>query len=86
MGANNHTGSLFTQDREKMRTVLETLSRHGLLFVDSRTSGKSVAFEEARHMRVPSLVRDVFVDGESEEMTLLNFRHLSPWPRRTAPP
>ena len=76
VGANNHTGSLFTQDREKMRTVLETLSRHGLLFVDSRTSGKSVAFEEARHMRVPSLVRDVFVDGESEEMTLLNFRHL----------
>ena len=75
-GVNNHMGSSLTQDREKMRTVLETLSRHGLLFDDSRTSGKSVAFEEARHMRVPSLVRDVFVDGESEEMTLLNFRHL----------
>ena len=62
IGANNHMGSKFTRNRHKMEVVLGELKRHGLFFLDSLTSSRSVAYRTARAMGVPALRRDVFLD------------------------
>lgn len=62
-GANNHMGSRFTEDREKMRTVIEALKGKGLFFVDSKTSPASVGYDVAREIGVKTAVRNVFLDN-----------------------
>jgi polysaccharide deacetylase 2 family uncharacterized protein YibQ len=41
-GVNNHVGSKFTRDRERMDIVVYELKRRGLYFLDSQTSDSSV--------------------------------------------
>ncbi len=64
VGINNHMGSRFTSNAESMGTVAAELKRRGLLFLDSRTTAQSVAFQVAVEHGVPSAVRDVFLDNE----------------------
>ncbi|WP_020676047.1 divergent polysaccharide deacetylase family protein [Geopsychrobacter electrodiphilus] len=64
VGGNNHMGSRFTEDRPAMHTVLEGLKAAGLFFVDSRTIGDSVAFDEARLMGLQTAERNIFLDNE----------------------
>ena len=64
VGINNHMGSRLTADRERMALIMAELRRHGLLFLDSRTSGASVAAAEAQRQGVPHAVRDVFLDND----------------------
>ena len=64
VGANNHMGSLLTADSRYMSLVMAELRRHGLLFLDSRTTPRSVAAREARRLNVPYAERDVFLDNE----------------------
>lgn len=78
VGCNNHMGSRFTENREKMATVLEEISEAGLFFVDSLTSERSVAFEEARRAGLPTTVRDVFLDNVQDvELISLEIRRLA---------
>lgn len=44
-GVNNHTGSAFTADAEKMLQMLESLRPYTTRFVDSNTNSQSVAYE-----------------------------------------
>lgn len=62
-GANNHMGSRFTEDRPKMRTVLNVLKGRGLFFVDSKTSPASVGDKLAREMGIETATRNVFLDN-----------------------
>jgi len=62
-GVNNHMGSSFTENREKMRVVLNELKRRGLFFIDSRTSKHTVALEVAREIGLPAERRRVFLDN-----------------------
>ncbi|WP_236024876.1 divergent polysaccharide deacetylase family protein [Arenibaculum pallidiluteum] len=64
VGLNNHMGSRFTEDRAGMAAVLAALQRRGLLFLDSRTSGRSVGMEVAARHGVPAVGRDVFIDHD----------------------
>jgi|GEM_PF-375884 len=64
VGLNNHMGSRFTRDARAMAPVLEVLAARGLLFVDSRTSGGSVAGEVAASLGVAHAGRDIFLDNE----------------------
>jgi len=66
VGINNHTGSKFTSDREKMDFVVEVLKERGLYFVDSVTINTTVAFESAREAGIPSARRDVFLDDATD--------------------
>src|SRR4029078_10890466 len=59
MGANKHMGSELTTDRAAMGTVRAVLQRHGLFFLDSRTSASSVGFALARSLGLPAAERDV---------------------------
>jgi polysaccharide deacetylase 2 family uncharacterized protein YibQ len=65
-GVNNHMGSKFTADAGLMRTLLLPMKEKGLLFVDSRTSAQTVAYEEARRMGVPAVERNVFLDADAD--------------------
>jgi uncharacterized protein len=62
-GVNNHQGSLLTRMPEPMAWLMEAMrARPGLYFVDSRTSGASVAYRMARQHGVPAAERNVFLD------------------------
>ena len=67
VGGNNHMGSKFTQSQEQMTVVIDELRKAGMFFVDSRTSGQSVAFEVALAAGVPAASRDLFLDNVQNE-------------------
>ena len=66
VGVNNHMGSLATSDRRVMTSVLRALPSD-LYFIDSRTSGGSVAADVARELNVPTATRHVFLDDVATE-------------------
>jgi hypothetical protein len=65
-GTNNHMGSRFTAERDLMRAILRPIKEKGLFFVDSRTTAKTVALDEARRMGIPATERDVFLDADED--------------------
>lgn len=66
-GVNNHMGSKITANKSLMNIILQRLLDRGLFFVDSRTSGRSVAYKVAQSLGVPSAFRNVFLDGRNQE-------------------
>jgi polysaccharide deacetylase 2 family uncharacterized protein YibQ len=66
-GANNHMGSRFTEDREKMRVVLALLKERKMFFVDSKTSPASVGDHLAREMGIRTAARNVFLDNVQDQ-------------------
>lgn len=66
VGVNNHMGSRFTTEPESIRLLLGAVKRAGLFFLDSRTTAQSVAYVEARKLRVPAAERDVFLDADED--------------------
>lgn len=63
VGINNHMGSKFTTDRYGMTVVMKELHRRGLLFLDSRTTSKSVGAVIAHAVGVPYAERNIFLDN-----------------------
>jgi hypothetical protein len=55
-------GSRLTAQPAPMRVVMEVLRKHGLMFVDSRTSQDTVAAAIAAEAGLPHTGRDVFLD------------------------
>ncbi len=79
-GVNTHMGSKVTSHPEVIRTVLEQIQGKELYFVDSRTTARSVAYDVAQEMGIPSGFRHVFLDSEFDEIfirrqLMLLFRH-----------
>jgi polysaccharide deacetylase 2 family uncharacterized protein YibQ len=66
-GANNHMGSLFTEDPRGMELVAELLAKRKMYFVDSLTSPNSVAYEVAHRKGIRAYRRDVFLDVRRRE-------------------
>ena len=64
---NNHMGSRATADREVMTHIIEVCKRHGLFFLDSMTTPRSVVGETAARAGVPSISNDLFIDNEGED-------------------
>ena len=64
VGINNHMGSRFTSNVRGVSLIMEELSLRGLLFLDSRTSEKTVVPKLARKYHVPYVTRNVFLDHE----------------------
>jgi len=71
VGVNNHMGSKFTAFEPGMATVMDVLSEEGLLFLDSRTTSGSKGFELAKARNLPTANRDVFIDNEINEVSIL---------------
>jgi uncharacterized protein len=65
-GVNNHMGSLATADRRVMKSVIAAMPE-GMYFIDSRTTGGSVAADVAREHNVRTATRHVFLDDVAKE-------------------
>jgi hypothetical protein len=66
VGINNHMGSRFTADADRLLVVMAALKQRGLLYLDSRTSAQSSGLAVARATGVPAVARDVFIDHVNE--------------------
>src|SRR5258705_4100524 len=67
VGVVNRMGSRLTEDRPRMRAVLEVLAARRLFLVDAYTSSQSVAFDEARDAGVRAARRQILVDHAGGE-------------------
>ncbi len=65
-GVSTHMGSAFTQDEDAMEAVLPELKKRRLIFLDSRTTPKSVGYELAKAQGLMALRRDVFLDDKDD--------------------
>lgn len=64
LGMNNHMGSRLTQLEHPMRTTMNYLYKHGLVFIDSRTTVLTQAETIAKQRQVPTMRRHVFLDND----------------------
>jgi hypothetical protein len=71
IGVNNHMGSRFTADGPGMAVALAEFKRHGLFFLDSLTSGKSVGRATAKSVGIPFYERDTFLDNVKDVNAIL---------------
>lgn len=76
-GVNNHTGSDLTARRQPMQWVMDVLKGEDLYFVDSVTTGDTVAAETAEAVGIPTLRRQVFLDHSRDPVAIdREFRRL----------
>lgn len=71
-GINNHMGSKFTEDKERMQVVMEVLKEKDLFFLDSKTTSHSVGKELAQKNGVSYATRHVFIDNKNQVDYILN--------------
>jgi len=62
IGMNNHMGSKVTADERIMRIIMSVVKERGLIYLDSRTTDKSVASKIATEMGVPHTENQIFLD------------------------
>ncbi|MCX7816707.1 MAG: divergent polysaccharide deacetylase family protein [Syntrophales bacterium] len=70
-GVNNHMGSSFMQNEDKVEIVLKELKKRGLFFVDSLTTPNSTGMTVARELDLPFASRTMFIDNLMETPELL---------------
>lgn len=61
-GVNNHMGSQLTSNQQSMNWLMALCKKHGLFFIDSRTSATSIGAETAQQAAILWNKRDVFLD------------------------
>jgi len=62
IGMNNHMGSKITANEHIMRIIMEVVKERGLIYLDSKTTDKSVAVKLAAEMGVPCAENQIFLD------------------------
>jgi len=65
-GVNNHMGSKFMADEEKLLTVFKQLKKNNLFFIDSRTTPSSKTLSAAGKVHLTVASRRVFLDNERD--------------------
>lgn len=77
IGVNNHMGSSFMEDGERLSVVFRCLKKRRLFFLDSLTTAGSEAARAAGRLGIPFAARDIFLDnGNSPEKTRQVFDRL----------
>jgi polysaccharide deacetylase 2 family uncharacterized protein YibQ len=75
VGVNNHMGSRFTENREKMQLVIRELQRRHLFFLDSYTTAHSTGLTLAEESGLPTRRRDIFLDNEQTPQSIIHQLH-----------
>jgi polysaccharide deacetylase 2 family uncharacterized protein YibQ len=70
-GVNNHMGSMFTENRDKTTLVLKSIRRYTDVFVDSRTSSKSTAYEVCKSVMDKCGYNSIFIDNDNNKKSIL---------------
>ena len=76
VGVNNHLGSRATQDQRVMAATLRAIKDRDLFFLDSLTSDKSIAYNVAQRLGIPSARNDAFLDADTEDAAVVEARLL----------
>jgi len=71
VGVNNHMGSRLTADADAMAAIMPILKEHGMFFLDSRTTDKTVAAKYASASGLETFSRQVFLDHVLERDAIL---------------
>jgi len=83
VGVTNHMGSRLTEDRARMRAVLEVLAARRLFLVDAYTSNLSVAYDEARDLGLRTARRQIAVDStRGEDGERASWAEVAAWAER----
>ncbi|MEH6403245.1 MAG: divergent polysaccharide deacetylase family protein [Sneathiella sp.] len=69
-GVTNQMGSKFTASEADIRPILDVIKSRGLLFLDSRTSAKSVAGQVASTTGIPVAINNRFLDHKADRTTI----------------
>ena len=72
VGVNNHMGSAFMEDEEKLYLVLKELQQRGLFFIDSRTTAASRGKTVAARTGIPFAARSLFLDNDSDQEVIFH--------------
>lgn len=72
LGINNHMGSLATSDPHLMQSVVNVLKDHDKLFLDSRTTNVSVAYQTAQKSSIKAFRNDLFLDSPNISQSTMN--------------
>jgi polysaccharide deacetylase 2 family uncharacterized protein YibQ len=65
-GVNNHMGSRFMEDEDRVETVLKQLKKKELFFLDSLTTRNSKGKRIAEKIGMKYIARDVFIDNNRD--------------------
>jgi len=71
-GINNHMGSKFTEDKERLGFVFDILKSKNMFFLDSMTTADSKGKELAIKHGIDFAQRDVFLDNKNDYDYILN--------------
>jgi len=63
---NNHTGSQFTSNDKAMNNLYKALKKYNFIFVDSRTTAKSLAKKYSHKYQMPLISRNIFLDNKQD--------------------
>ena len=66
-GVNNHMGSRFMEDNQKVSIFMEELRKRELYFLDSRTTSKTVGYRTAKKLGIKTGQRNLFLDNDSND-------------------
>ncbi|WP_159104274.1 divergent polysaccharide deacetylase family protein [Sneathiella glossodoripedis] len=69
-GVTNQMGSRFTSSLQDMEPIMKVLKERGLLFLDGRTSSKSIAAKVASQLQMPFAVNNRFLDHKADRDTI----------------
>lgn len=71
-GVNNHMGSKFVMDEQKLTVVFNKLKKKKLFFVDSRTSSDTKTIVAAEKVGLPIGLRNIFLDNNRDYKEIYN--------------
>ena len=60
---NNHTGSKFTENKNKLKYIIKLLKQKHIFFIDSKTTNKSKYIKIQKELKEKILQRDIFLDN-----------------------
>jgi uncharacterized protein len=67
---NNHTGSKFTEDDTSMDRLIEALKKYNFIFIDSKTTAKTVANKYTKKYGLRYISRNIFLDNIQTKQTI----------------
>lgn len=69
---NNHTGSKFTSHDQSMDYLIRALKKYDFIFVDSRTTSKTVVRKYTDKYGLPYITRNIFLDNKQDYKYIQN--------------